>query len=407
MRTLTRLAAIAIALAACSNGSSTGNGGAPPYPAFTPTMPQLQRGWLTAIVQPVLVPVYFSGETLRGPLDGALSSWITSAGAKAVLGEYGTQSGSSGASIALSEAAPAALASEDIEKWLVTKLDGTHQEFGPVDISTLAARIFVIYYPPSTTITYGGMTSCTTFRSYGAGVTLEGGAVAHYVVAPRCAAPPEWPRPSGPSSPPAPASWNTIGNPMASLAPSPSPPSGPSSTSGWASFDGPHAKFGAFGAQLASACTLSVVSIQGTPAIRPSGPPLTVRAWSNAAAGIYHDPCVPAPLPPYFLSVPRGNNPLWLPSGETTLGVSVPVGQSKTIDVQLLSEAATSGAWTVSTRLVGSSGFTFALDRTTGLNGDVLHLTVTAPSTPSQDVVVVFSTLDQRQSFWLLPVQSN
>ena len=54
-----------------------------------------------------------------------------------------------------------------------------------------------------------------------------------------------------------------------------------------------------------------------------------------------------------------------------------------------------------------TTGFTFAWDNDVGDNGDTLHLTVTAPSTPGTDVAVIYSTLGDRRSFWPLPVQAE
>jgi len=203
MRTLTGFA-VALVLAACSGGSGGSSG--PPaaaYPASTPTMPQLQRGSLPVIAAPVLVPVYFAGETMQASLDVALSSWVSSSGIFQAMGEYGVTSGSIAPSIAQTAATTevhkgtsiaavtpgASLTGADVEAWLAGELDGTHPEFGPVDAHTLASKIFVLFYPEATTITFGAASSCTNFGSYDAGVTLATGAVAHYVVAPRCAPP--------------------------------------------------------------------------------------------------------------------------------------------------------------------------------------------------------------------------
>ena len=136
-------------------------------------------------------------------------------------------------------------------------------------------------------------------------------------------------------------------------------------------------------------------------------------AWSNKAAAAYHDPCVPNVGGSYFVSVPAAHDevqvtlqPLAGPMVVTATGVLVPVGSTKTVDVELLSDGPTSGPWTVSTQLLFGTGFTFSFDRTTGQNGDVLRLSITAPSTPQQGTVALYSTLEGRRTFYVFPVQS-
>ena len=68
-------------------------------------------------------------------------------------------------------------------------------------------------------------------------------------------------------------------------------------------------------------------------------------------------------------------------------GVKIPVGESKTIEVDLFSDGATSGPWTVaaidsSRRARAGATLDLKWDRTTGLNGEKLHLTVTVTEAP-------------------------
>ena len=70
------------------------------------------------------------------------------------------------------------------------------------------------------------------------------------------------------------------------------------------------------------------------------------------------------------------------------MGVNIPLGQSKTIDVKLSSAAATPGPWKVAVFdydqiLVGTSSpfLGLSLDKTSGRNGDTLRLTITPHAT--------------------------
>jgi hypothetical protein len=103
------------------------------------------------------------------------------------------------------------------------------------------------------------------------------------------------------------------------------------------------------------------------------------RTWSNKAVKAGHDPCQPElPGEVYFNAAPV------LPDmaqvniqGQTVTirSVKIPVGSSKTIPVELWSEAPT-GPWTVSANDLSGGALTLSLDKSTGQNGDVLNLTI-------------------------------
>jgi hypothetical protein len=113
------------------------------------------------------------------------------------------------------------------------------------------------------------------------------------------------------------------------------------------------------------------------------------RGWSNALAKAGHNPCAPGITGvPYFQSAPVLNQNVHFTAqalGGTfqTKGVVIPVGGSKVIELDLFSDAATSGPWTVSATdpiakyLQQAPTLDFAFDRTTGVNGEKLHMTVT------------------------------
>jgi hypothetical protein len=116
------------------------------------------------------------------------------------------------------------------------------------------------------------------------------------------------------------------------------------------------------------------------------------RSWSDRAAAAGTDPCVPVPLNPYFDSMavlPDTVTLSYYGTPTTTKGVLIPIGSTKTIDVQLFSTAATSGPWTVTAYdlndyLGNTANTTVSLDQSTGSNGDVLHLTITVNSKDAQ-----------------------
>ena len=375
--------------------SAPGDAGAEPspaYPAFHPSMPQIQQGSGAVNASPVVVPVYFGGETLQAALDATVSTWLASPAFRTSLQEYGVSSATVAPSIALTEAAPANAKDTDIEAWLKGKLDGTHPEFGPVDATTLAARIFVLYYPEATTITRGGPTpaqSCGGWDGYHAGAALASGAVAHYVVLARC-------------TPSAGAVLDLLtsvatsmiasdaADPLTSLSGQPA---------AWGGFDAPHAMAQYGNDEVGSACELL------PPAAEQGVSGAVDRIWSNAAAAAYHDPCLPAPSDPYFVAVPVLTDDIDLGSAHTK-GVIVPRGQSVTVEVQLLSDGPTD-AWDLSAPISGGLDLTF--DQPTGNDGDTRKLTVHAPSSAPPGVLVgIACGRDQHvRSYWTFPVQTK
>jgi len=177
--------------------------------------------------------------------------------------------------------------------------------------------------------------------------------------------------------------------------------------------DDPHAIWitGSFGGEVADMCQ----DPSDSNYLPPGSTYMVQRSWSNAAARAGTNPCVPVPATgPYFNSYPTMTDQVVLTNGSatgmsvTTTGVKIPVGQSKTIDVVLHSEAPTSGPWTVSVQdlseyLGDTAATTVSLDKTSGNDGDVLHLTIKVLSvdpTFGGEGFVLSSTLGGQNNLW-------
>lgn len=143
-------------------------------------------------------------------------------------------------------------------------------------------------------------------------------------------------------------------------------------------------------------------------AVKTTDVPFAVsRTWSNKAAAAGHDPCVPAPSGAYFNAAPVLGS-VTLPMIGTTLGVDVPLGGKKVVELDLFSDADTGGPFTVkvvdAAKLIGgASHLTLSLDKSSGLNGEKLMLTVQVDSAPSSkaELFVVEVTQGTRVSFWV------
>jgi hypothetical protein len=89
----------------------------------------------------------------------------------------------------------------------------------------------------------------------------------------------------------------------------------------------------------------------------------------------------------------------------TTTGAQIGMGQNKTVDVVLYSDDDV-GSWTVSAEGVpiGSQNLAFTWDRTTGQNGDVLHLTIHVSGIDAAyggEPFLVKSTQGPMTNYWL------
>lgn len=349
-----------------------------PYPAYTGPVPQIAHTGASAhvIASPTVVAVYFSGDTEQTAVDGFLTAFAASPQWSA-LTEYGVGAATVATSIAVTDTPPGTATETDVDTFLAGKLDGTHVEFGAVDATTLASKIFVLYYPMSTALTLGGTNLCASISAYHRDVMLTSGAIVNYAVIPRC---------SGGTTDSLTAATSyavpaVATDPLASGVPT-----------GWYGYDAAHVQWGLYGGEVSSAlCDYTMV-----------GGHSAGKIWSNASAAAYHDPCVPARTP-YFNSVPIATDLIGAQQGD---GLIVPINGTKTIDVQLFSDAPTSGPWTVAVTMNGGTT-TLALDTTQGENGTVLHLTGTAGSGASMSFAFVTSKLGGVTNTWLLPLASR
>jgi hypothetical protein len=158
------------------------------------------------------------------------------------------------------------------------------------------------------------------------------------------------------------------------------------------------------GAELADMCDGDTA-----PFVTPRDLPFVVqRGWSNRAAASGHDPCVPAIQDPYFNAVPRATDHVEVFGSSPALGIKVPFGTSRTVDVDLFSDGPTDGEFQVIAQdygslLGGTEGVRVSLDKSTGKNGDTLRLTITPVAANPRGVepILFQSTLGGRTTRWI------
>lgn len=334
--------------------------GAPP---MLPPMPQVVNSGGPVLGSAwTIVPIFYSTDTNRTEMENLLSLMGKSKYFAETTSEYGVSQYTLAKSIVLQTAAPANISDQQVAQFLASQADGAHAPWPKASPSTL----LIIFYPQTTTITLQGGASCATFGGYHANWNLADSTAFPYAVLPFC--------PQGGLQ----GLTSALSHEVIEAATDPFPRTTPAYTF----VDDDHLIWGfaSSGGEVGDMCAGEGLDSFGMFV----GNYYVQRSWSNEAIKKKHDPCVPAPANyPYFNAVPLLPDDVTLNFGQplTTKGVTIPIGESKTIDVMLFSDMA-KDPWTVSaSQLQGSGNIKLSLDNTMGQDGDVLHLTIDAVKT--------------------------
>jgi hypothetical protein len=346
------------------------------------------------LASPKIVPVYFSNDdsTFVGQLEDFETGLVASA-YWSTLTEYGVGAGSVAAPIVLTEAA-VPIDDNEIQSWLSGKLNGDDPEWPVNDGNTL----YVLHYPADITVTLAGEQSCQAYAAYHSETTLDmshGNASVAYAVAPRCA---HFSTFTGIDA-------ATAAESAVVLAATTDPY--PFDSPGWVTLDDAHLywEFAVGGTEVSALCSEFSSSFVTLPDL----PFVVQRIWSNQSALAGHDPCVPVPTGEvYFNATPELTlTPVTIEGQPLDVyAVSIPAGTSKTIDLDLFSDADTGASWDVTVNelvLSGSPHLSLELAPMSGQNGDKLGLTITTLSAPTskQEMFVVSSTLGSLTTQWI------
>ncbi|HEY1960154.1 MAG TPA: hypothetical protein VGH28_31310 [Polyangiaceae bacterium] len=369
------LACVFFAPLACGDDAGQPDGGdasveagvdAPTYPAPHTPMPQATSGGGSVIASPKVVAISFQADPLQGAID-AFASDLQNFGDywKGAVSEYGVGPIASSTYHA-AETAAQNLADADVQSWLTDKIQND-ATFPKPDEST----IYTLFYPSGTNVVSGGGVTCQQFQGYHDSFAL-GGTDVVYAIVPRCAPPPV----QGVTD--ADQMTAEASHEIVEAATDPLP----FKSAAYLTVDSAsHAWELLGGGEIGDLCAGF-----GDVFYKPNGfDSLVQRVWSNAAAAAGHDPCEPNGASPYFNSAPVLADTITLyVSGQAvkTNGVKLLAGQSTTIELDLYSDAPTSGPWKISVLDLTSAFFggkpalSFTLDQTTGQNGDVRQLTI-------------------------------
>jgi hypothetical protein len=303
------------------------------------------------LTQPTVVPVFFANDADQAQIEVFLGAMAASDYWRQTTSEYGVGALTIGTSIVVSDAAPPTIDTPGIEAWVA----------GLPRIE--ADGIYAIFYPKQTTIADGnGDTSCAHIGGFHGEARPNAGDGIIYIAMPRCDQQGEL---SGLDALTAPLSHELV-----EAATDPLVRSRPA----YAAVDADHMVWNVMPlGEVGDLCSAAPQSYQ-----RLVGAFMVQRTWSNASAQAGHDPCVPVLDAPYCNAAPVLSDSLVLEfhgAQIQTKGLRVPVGTSRTLDVQLVADGPAE-QWSVSAD-APTSELSFAWDAQHGKGGDTLHVTIT------------------------------
>jgi hypothetical protein len=365
----------AFAIAACDGGG----GGQPDAAADAGTdapfviashapMPQAVSGGGAVLAAPKMVAISFQGDSLQAAIDAfATQMQANQAYWSGATGEYGVGPLKS-VTFHSTDTPAASLTDGDVQTWLGNKIQND-VTFPKPDANT----IYTLFYPSGVNVTaLGGGVTCMQFQGYHDSF-VAGSANVIYAVVPRCPAPPV----AGVTD-----TDQMTAEASHELAEAATDPMPSSLKPGYLTVDAnSHAWELLAGGEIGDLCAAFPDSFY-----KPIGfDHLVQHIWSNAAAAASHDPCQPQGDVPYFNSAPAFTDTVTLNifgQNLKTQGVKLLNGNSATIELDLYSDAPTSGPWTVSAFDItsqffgGSPALSFSFDKNTGQNGDKINLTI-------------------------------
>ena len=325
--------------------------------------PQLVDLGGPVLTAPKIVPIFFANDaTVQAQIEDFLTQLAASPYWTTTTSEYGVGPITVMPTIVSADAPPTT--DTGLETWLAGNFDGMHAGFPATPDQ---GTIYSVFLPAGITLHTEFGDSCQSFGGYhDEAMGLQGQSIV-YALLPRCGAGAD-----GVDSLTVATSHEWIEastDPFVETALA----YGDADPDHYVMSLTPGAEAGDYCEYLPSAAARLV----GTYAVQ--------RTWSNAASRAGSDPCVPAPTTPYLgaaamftqqMSIDGENGPVM------TKGVEVALHGTAEVDVALFSDSA-ADAFTVKAVDVAAAfngtpaELTFAWDKTTGVNGDTLHLTVT------------------------------
>ncbi len=377
-----------------SASTATGAGGGAFVVAPHAPAPQVVNLGGSVLKTPKVVAITYDADENQADFDKFMIQLAASTYWPAVTSEYGVGALTVGTPIHLAGAPPVNTTDMDVLATLEANLTGAAPAWGKVDPNAIYTFIF-----PEGTVVEGG-DCCNSYSAYHDEHAVGGTKIAYSIV---CTCPGF----DGPGVSTLGSVTTALSHELVEAVTDPFPQTDP-----------------AFGATDDANIAWSLITegeladmceFDGDQYLTPADMKYVVqRSWSNAAAAAGKDPCVPPSIPAdiYFNAVPVVSDALtadWYYGPVTTKGVKIPLGQTRTIDVQLFSNAPMSAAFNVAAYdydeiYGGAPNLKLTFDSLKGKNGDVLKLTIKVLKKDADFGVAPFyieSTMGNASNVWM------
>ncbi len=376
------------------------DGGPPPVWApddsGAPLHPPIMMNYGGATLHnPILIPMTFDGDDLRDPIEDYIASIGCTSYWRATTSDYGIGDAVMGQTVHLSETPPSSIDDSAIATFIKQKIIAK-----TIPTNVEGQSFYLIFYPETTEITLQGEQSCQSFGGYHNQFAIGAQTVA-YAVIPRCG---NFDGLGGFD-----AVTGTTSHELLEGVTDPYPTQSPA----YLFPEGNGLAWGLVGGgEVGDLCIFA-----DNPFFMPSDFPFYVQhTWVSHSAFQGHDPCQPvtdtyfnaAPILPDVIAIPPD---FGLGNGLTSTGIKIGVGQNKTIDVTLFSDASWTGTVTLDARdyayfMGGPAALTFNFSKNTAHVGDTVQLTINRVGTNQQfglePFVIRSSSQGQREQWWTL-----
>jgi hypothetical protein len=322
------------------------------------------------LTSPKIIPIIFDGDTRQAALEQFMSDLVSSNYWSTVTGEYGVGPLTAGTTIVApaSELPTAPIDYVDVDSYITSHLaagDGGASSWGSFDPNA----IYTIFYPQSVVLRDGTLgTSCQDFSGYHSETSASPHAV--YAVIAACPMFAEFGITDGVTI--------AASHEWVESATDPHHATNPA----FGFTDPNHAEWMLYTglAEVGDVCVLdstAYTALSGTSHV-------ISRTWSNEAAMSGHNPCVPEDTSTYFIARPVFTDTVPIATGYPgwahTQGIQVKLGDTKTVEVDLMSDGPRS-AWDVSaydSKLFygGMPELLVTLSPSAGSSGDKLQMTI-------------------------------
>jgi hypothetical protein len=370
IRRLLALSALCVCLAA---GACGGDSGGKPG---QPVLPQVIDVGGTFLASPKVQPILYASDSGATDILAFLQEVATTSYWPQTTSEYGVGPLTVLAPVMLSDPAPASVTDAMLESSLASNTSGANPAWGAADPGT----IYLFVLPAGTIESDSEGACCTDYDGYHYQTDVGvGSRVVTVPYALSCACPGF----DGPNVTDLQERTVDMSHELVETATDPFPDSDPAYTQ---EDDADIVWTLVTDGEVADMCEFN----DDANVIPPGSTYMVQRSWSNAAAARFENPCVPVlTTTPYLNSFPQLGNISYGVGHLTTRGIRIPLGQSQSIDVALVSGAPVAQHWGVSAydydyAILGlTSDSALRPPSFNGGNGDSFRLTITPTSADS------------------------